>query len=237
MKQSNNESIAALRRDYKARTLDVANVSDNPFTQFSQWFEEALQTVKTEAGVEANAMTLATCTPDGKPSARIVLLKGFDERGFIFYTNYDGRKGQEITANPHVALVFYWNELERQVRIEGRAERVEAEVSDTYYASRPRKSRLGAWLLRKVSPLSIGKSLNKIWKICKTPTVKIRPFQDLRIGAVIVWCLLSLNFGKVGVVVYMIELFIPKTRKDNGRLSGLHLKNYGDVRHSKCLAY
>lgn len=145
MKQSNNPTIASLRRDYKARTLDTSDVSDNPFAQFKQWFEEALQTVKAEAGVEANAMTLATATPDGKPSARIVLLKGFDERGFIFYTNYEGRKGQDIAANPHVALVFYWHELERQVRIEGRAERVEAEISDTYYASRPRRSQLGAW--------------------------------------------------------------------------------------------
>ncbi len=145
MKQSNNEKIAALRRDYKARTLDIADVSDNPFLQFKQWFEEALQIVKTEAGVEANAMTLATATPDGKPSARIVLLKGFDERGFIFYTNYEGRKGQDIAANPHVALVFHWHELERQVRIEGRAELVETEISDTYFAARPRRSQLGAW--------------------------------------------------------------------------------------------
>lgn len=145
MQQSNNQTIADLRRDYKSRTLDIGDVSDSPFTQFEQWFEEAQQTVKTSAGVEANAMTLATATPDGKPSARIVLLKGFDERGFIFYTNYESKKGRNITANPQVALVFHWHELERQVRIEGRVARVEAEISDHYYASRPRSSRLGAW--------------------------------------------------------------------------------------------
>ena len=109
--------------------------------QFRRWFDETLA-----AGLhEPNAMTVATATPDGRPSARVVLLKGFDERGFVFYTNYEGRKGRELAENPHAALLFYWGELERQVRIEGRASRVPGEESDAYYESRPRGSRLGAW--------------------------------------------------------------------------------------------
>ncbi len=139
------EKIAGLRRDYKARTLDVSDVAVDPFTQFDLWFQEALTTLHSDAGVEANAMTLATATKAGIPSARIVLLKGVDEKGFIFYTNYDSRKGQELEANPHAALVFFWQELERQVRIEGRIERVESDVSNQYFSSRPRRSRIGAW--------------------------------------------------------------------------------------------
>lgn len=141
----NNASIADLRRDYKSRTLDIKDVSADPFTQFRQWFDEALKTVKPSAGVEANAMTLATATPEGKPSARIVLLKAFDENGFVFYTNYDSKKGQQIKHNAQVALVFHWHELERQVRVEGHAKPIAAPTSDSYYNSRPRKSRLGAW--------------------------------------------------------------------------------------------
>jgi pyridoxamine 5'-phosphate oxidase len=121
--------------------LSEQDLSPSPFQQFSLWFEQALS-----AGIcEPNAMTLATSTPDGVPSARIVLLKGFDERGFVFYTNYRSAKGIEMEANPHAALVFYWCELERQVRVAGSVERVSAEESDTYFHSRPAGSRLGAW--------------------------------------------------------------------------------------------
>jgi pyridoxamine 5'-phosphate oxidase len=108
---------------------------------FRVWLDQALA-----AGLhEPTAMTLATCTPDGRPSARIVLLKGFDERGFSFFSNYDSRKGRELTANPRAALVFYWGELERQVRVEGTVERVGEAESDAYHATRPRGSQLGAW--------------------------------------------------------------------------------------------
>ncbi len=137
--------IADLRRDYKARTLDVSDVALNPFVQFDNWFQEALATARKDAGSEANAMTLATANKEGIPSARIVLLKGIDEKGFIFYTNYNSRKGQEMTENPHAALVFHWQELERQVRIEGKVERVSSKISDTYFSSRPKGSRIGAW--------------------------------------------------------------------------------------------
>ncbi len=137
--------IADLRRDYQFRTLNITDVSPAPFVQFKNWFDEALKVAEETKGFEANAMTLCTATSEGKPSARIVLLKGFDEKGFIFYTNYESKKGQQIEANPNVALVFHWHGLERQIRIEGQAHRVEPSMSDKYYNSRPRKSRLGAW--------------------------------------------------------------------------------------------
>ncbi len=136
-----DRKVADLRENYTQAGLSEGDLAPDPVTQFRAWFEEALS-----ANLhEPNAMTLATATPDGRPSARVVLLKGFDERGFVFYTNYNGRKARELEANPHATLAFYWGELERQVRIEGRATRVSDGESDAYYASRPRGSRLGAW--------------------------------------------------------------------------------------------
>lgn len=134
-------SLSDLRKEYIRAGLDESDADADPIEQFRKWFDEALAADLHEP----NAMTLATATPDGKPSARIVLLKGFDARGFVFYTNYEGRKGRELAENPRAALVFYWGELERQVRVEGRVWRVLEEESDAYYASRPRGSRLGAW--------------------------------------------------------------------------------------------
>lgn len=133
--------IADLREDYQQATLELDKVATSPIQQFKIWFDEAMKAdVK-----EPNAMTLATCTAEGKPSARIVLLKGLEETGFVFYTNYDSRKGQELENNPHAALVFNWLELEKQVRIEGRAERLSAEASTKYFQSRPKGSQIGAW--------------------------------------------------------------------------------------------
>jgi pyridoxamine 5'-phosphate oxidase len=140
-----NPSVADLRKDYQLEGLQETDVDPNPFRQFQIWFDRALAAQLSEP----NAMTLATATPDGIPSARIVLLKGFDERGFVFYTNYQSHKGQELTANPHAALVFWWAELERQVRIEGRVEQVSDRESDEYYHSRPLNSRLGAWVSKQ----------------------------------------------------------------------------------------
>ncbi|HEY0604019.1 MAG TPA: pyridoxamine 5'-phosphate oxidase [Herpetosiphonaceae bacterium] len=134
-------SIADLRREYTQHGLSESEVDADPFVQFRVWFDNALSAQVPEP----NAMTLATATPDGKPSARVVLLKGFDQRGFVFYTNYQSRKGGEIEANRWAALVFFWPELERQIRIEGRVERVSPQESDDYFASRPAGSRLGAW--------------------------------------------------------------------------------------------
>ena len=141
--------LRRLRQEYTRAGLREADAATDPVEQFGRWFDEALA-----AGLrEPNAMTLATATADGLPSARVVLLKGFDERGFVFYTNYEGRKARELGENPHAALVFYWGELERQVRIEGRVARVPEEESDAYYASRPRGSRLGAWASEQSRPV------------------------------------------------------------------------------------
>jgi pyridoxamine 5'-phosphate oxidase len=142
-------SVADLREEYTRAGLRESETDPDPIEQFRRWFEEAL-----EANLhEPNATTLATATSDGRPSARVVLLKGFDERGFVFYTNYEGRKGRELEENPCAALVFYWGELERQVRIEGRVSRVSEEESDAYYRSRPLGSRLGAWVSEQSRPV------------------------------------------------------------------------------------
>jgi pyridoxamine 5'-phosphate oxidase len=134
-------SVADLRREYALARLDEKDVSRDPIAEFARWFAEA-QAAEVE---EPNAMVLATATPDGTPSARVVLLKGFDERGFVFFTDYRSRKGAELEANPRAALVFYWGELDRQVRITGGVSLASAEESERYFRSRPLGSRLGAW--------------------------------------------------------------------------------------------
>lgn len=136
-----NREIADLRINYTQAGLTEGEAAANPFDQFRRWWEDAVSAQLREP----NAMTLATLTPDGHPDARIVLLKGFDEQGFIFYTNYDSAKGQQLQQNPVAALVFWWAELERQIRIRGTIERVSAQVSDDYFHSRPLGSQLGAW--------------------------------------------------------------------------------------------
>jgi len=133
-------SVADLRKEYILNGLSEGDVDADPIRQFRLWFDQALA-----AGLaEPNAMTVATATLDGRPSARMLLIKGVDERGFVFFTNYESRKGQELAGNPYAALVFYWAELERQVRIEGAVERVAPAESDAYFHSRPLGSQLGA---------------------------------------------------------------------------------------------
>ncbi len=128
------------RKEYERGELDEATVDRDPIGQFSAWYDDAVA-----AGLpEPEAMTLSTATPDGRPSARIVLLRGFDSRGFSFFTNYDSQKGRELAANPRAALTFHWAELERQVRIEGPVERKTAAESDEYFRTRPTASRIGA---------------------------------------------------------------------------------------------
>ena len=134
-------SIADLRRDYARATLTEHDVDPDPVRQFERWLEEAIAARLHEP----TAMTLATAAADGTPSARIVLLKGIDERGFVFFTDYRSRKGRELDENPRAALTFYWGELERQVRITGHVSRVSREESERYYRTRPAASRLGAW--------------------------------------------------------------------------------------------
>jgi pyridoxamine 5'-phosphate oxidase len=133
--------IADLRKSYERDELDESASAADPLQQFRTWLDQAL---KAELP-EPNAMTLATVGADGRPSTRVVLIKGCDERGIVWYTNYDSRKGRELAAQPFAALQFHWVELERVVRIEGRVEKAGADESDAYYASRPLDSRLGAW--------------------------------------------------------------------------------------------
>ena len=142
--------LARLRVDYKRAALSEHDVAADPFAQFARWFDEAVAA----ALPEPNAMTLATVDAAGRPDARIVLLKAVDHRGFVFHTNYDSRKGRELAANPRVALLFFWAELERQVRVEGKAERASPEESDAYFRQRPRASQLSAWASPQSAPVA-----------------------------------------------------------------------------------
>jgi pyridoxamine 5'-phosphate oxidase len=148
-----------LRRSYERAALDEASALGDPFDQFARWFADA----HAEADIyEANAMTLATVDPDGMPSARVVLLKGADARGFVFYTNYGSRKAQALEAAGRAALVFWWPPLERQVRVEGTVARIEPGESDAYFASRPRGSRIGAHASPQSQPVSDRAALDQL---------------------------------------------------------------------------
>jgi pyridoxamine 5'-phosphate oxidase len=138
---SSSQPVADIRKEYKLRELSESSIAPDPISQFDRWWNEALESHLEEV----NAMTLATVSPEGLPDARIVLLKGYDARGFLFYTNYDSAKGKELEAHPQACLVFFWRELERQVRIRGAVEKVSPADSDAYHHSRPRNSQLGAW--------------------------------------------------------------------------------------------
>jgi pyridoxamine 5'-phosphate oxidase len=142
-------NIQDLREEYTAEALDISDVRSNPIDQFRYWFEEAISAELPEP----NAMTLATVSREGRPSARIVLLKGFDEEGFVFFTNYNSRKGRDMAANPGAALVFLWLELQRQVRIEGTVSRIAPEESTRYFQSRPKGSQIGAWASPQSQPI------------------------------------------------------------------------------------
>ncbi|GAB3694726.1 pyridoxamine 5'-phosphate oxidase [Spirosoma flavus] len=136
-----SSDISHLRNEYTLAGLDIADVLPNPVSQFQNWFDAAVQAKVPEP----NAMHLSTVTSEGRPDGRIVLLKGVSEAGFVFFTNYESRKGQELIAHPFASLTFFYPELERQIRVEGRVEKVSSEESDTYFNSRPRGSQIGAW--------------------------------------------------------------------------------------------
>lgn len=140
------KDISSIRKEYTQTQLDESEVDRNPFVQFGIWFDDALNAEVNEP----NAMVLSTVSPEGRPSSRVVLLKGFDEKGFTFFTNYKSRKALHIENNPFVSLLFFWPELERQIRIEGDIAKVSPDESDTYFNSRPEGSKIGAW----VSPQS-----------------------------------------------------------------------------------
>lgn len=142
--------LASLRKSYERAALDEASSLADPIAQFELWLKQALDAKLPEP----NAMTLATVGADGRPSTRVVLIKGVDARGLVWYTNYDSRKGQELALHPHAALQFHWVELERVVRIEGTVSQVSAEESDAYFASRPLDSRIGAWASPQSQPIA-----------------------------------------------------------------------------------
>ncbi len=148
-RHSAHVNVSDLRKDYRADSLDASELTADPFAQFRLWFGEAQAC---DAIAEPNAMTLATADAEGRPSARTVLLKGIEPSALRFFTNYESRKGRQIAANPHVALTFHWNPLERQILVTGRAERITADESREYFHSRPRESQLGAWASRQSEP-------------------------------------------------------------------------------------
>ncbi|UDY23988.1 pyridoxamine 5'-phosphate oxidase [Nocardioides sp. Kera G14] len=152
--------LSALRRDYAAGGLDEPDLSPDPFDMFARWYDDAV----TAEIHEPNAMVVATATPDGVPSARFVLLKGFSSGGFVFYTNQSGRKGRELAANPHIALLFPWHPLERQVRVEGTAAAVTREEVKAYFSQRPRGSQLGAWASHQSEPVESREALDAAYR-------------------------------------------------------------------------
>ena len=144
-----DKNLADLRREYSLQELSESSVADDPFVQFGAWFDEYLN-----AGpLEPSAMTISTVDSDGAPSSRVVLLKGFDPSGFVFFTNYESKKGRDLEVNPRVAIHFYWPELERQIEIAGVAEKVSREESESYFATRPQPSKLGAWASKQSEEL------------------------------------------------------------------------------------
>lgn len=154
-KKDEDQKVADIRRDYNREELSKAAVADDPIEQFVKWFDKALAADL----LDPNAMTLSTATKDGHPSSRIVLLKGVDERGFLFYTNYSSQKGKELAENPHAALCFYWAPLERQVRVEGTVQKIDKEESRAYFQQRPRLSQVGAWASKQSSKVKSRKEL------------------------------------------------------------------------------
>lgn len=152
-------SLAQMRRSYEQAALDESHVAADPLQQFQLWFDEAVQA----KALEPNAMTLATVGPEGRPSSRVVLLKGLDARGLVWYTNYESRKGRELAGNPYAALQFFWPELERVVRVEGRVDKLAPEESDAYYRTRPLGSRIGAWASPQSQVIASREALEATW--------------------------------------------------------------------------
>ncbi|MCB0167694.1 MAG: pyridoxamine 5'-phosphate oxidase [Anaerolineae bacterium] len=173
----NDSSVTDLRIEYESPSLRRNNLKANPLEQFKVWLDEAIAADI----IEPQAMTLSTATIDGIPSARTVLLRGFDERGFVFYTNYQSQKGRELAENPHAALTFYWSVLHRQVRIAGSVSRVSSEDSDSYFKSRPEGSKIGAWASKQSQVLRSRAELEREVKEFETE------FKDKEIPRPLYW--------------------------------------------------
>jgi len=171
-----SKDISRLRRSYSLKELSKGSADDNPFQQFYKWMDESINA----SIVEPNAMAVATVSKEGFPSVRSVLLKGFDENGFVFFTNYNSSKAKNIDANPNVSLLFFWKELERQVRVQGIAEKTSRHESEVYFNSRPFESRLGAWASEQSSIIAGREILEKKYaelnKLYKNKEVPLPPF-------------------------------------------------------------
>lgn len=169
-------NINDLRKDYRLKSLDLSDLNSNPFLQFHAWFEEARQV----QSLELNAMVVATASREGRPSCRTLLLKQIDDKGFIFFTNYDSRKGRELAQNPFACATFYWAEIERQVILDGKIEKLSRQESETYFASRPRESQLGAWASHQDQILNSRKELEEAYhhfeKVFENQVVPMPPY-------------------------------------------------------------
>ncbi|TVQ67443.1 MAG: pyridoxamine 5'-phosphate oxidase [Balneolaceae bacterium] len=196
--QAVKQGIAMLRREYDGKPFDETSADPDPFTQFESWFGDAVKHI----GQDPNAMILATADKEGQPTSRTVLLKGFDEEGFVFYTNYNSRKAKSIEENPRVSLTFYWPDLMRQIQVHGTAEKVPPEISDEYFNSRPDGSKLGAWASDQSSPISSRYALEEQLKQYE------ETFRDTGIPRPPHW-------GGYRVVPFRIEFW-------QGRLNRLH---------------
>ena len=204
------------RKEHNRASLSEADLNPDPLRQFASWFDEANQSDVPES----NAMTLATATPDGRPSARMVLLRGADERGFTFFTNYESRKARELEANPFAALVFFWHELERQVRIEGRVERVSSDESERYFYSRPKGARIGAGRHRRARSLVVASSSNHV-SVNSRASIPIKSSPARITGVAIASCPIRSNSGRAVPTVCMIDYAIHAARAEHGSSSGL----------------
>jgi pyridoxamine 5'-phosphate oxidase len=170
-----NDKIANLRREWSSRKLDESNVNSNPIGQFSEWMQEAIDADL----LDVNAMTLATADKNGVPSARIVLLKSIDKKGLVFFTNYESNKGKDLAENPKASVVFFWKELERQVRVTGTVERILKKESEEYFKSRPYESQISAWASNQSSEVKSRKELEEKFAELKNKyPVKKVPLPD-----------------------------------------------------------